>query len=306
MSTTAVRHLVVRLFRSGLVIILSWAAVNFGCLTPILAATAFEEGLENFNQHRYNTAADCFQRALKTRPNDARLHFFLGQCFEHLLDPDSAKAEYELAFRLNPFDEQGKRARQAMLDLAGQEAVRAMGPIDTPEMYRQCLDIINRQTNDLKARSLRDGFRHSQRSLSIGESEAGRRGYTGALRGSFAGEISDRSEIASSYWRYDSLRESAKHRELATHRAFEAERCSNNLKELLADHSNHGTNPKLRALGTNLYVRNYRNNDFDLLAPPQDPVVELRAKDKSLFDSKMPGDMPTFSIRSLHLWDEGK
>src|ERR1700722_20555099 len=68
---------------------------------------AFNEGMENYNNHRFHAASDSFQKALAKDPNNAKTHYYLGLCFEALMDPDSAKSEYEMAFQINPFSEQG-------------------------------------------------------------------------------------------------------------------------------------------------------------------------------------------------------
>ena len=65
---------------------------------------------------------------------------------------------------------------------------------------------------------------------------------------------------------------------------------ANNLERLMAEKQNTGaSNPKLRALGTNLFVRYYGSHDQDgstAGAPPADPVQELKAKELKFSDMK--------------------
>jgi hypothetical protein len=72
--------------------------------------------------------------------------------------------------------------------------------------------------------------------------------------------------------------------------AQSAQDAANNLERLMAEKQN-GTNstPKLRALGTNLFVRYYGSHDQDgstAGAPAADPVVELKVKQLKLSDMK--------------------
>jgi len=51
---------------------------------------------------------------------------------------------------------------------------------------------------------------------------------------------------------------------------------ANNLQYLLAD-KKHPGEAKLRAFGTNLFVRYYGNEDHEAPTPPPDPILQLRA-----------------------------
>jgi hypothetical protein len=68
-----------------------------------------------------------------------------------------------------------------------------------------------------------------------------------------------------------------------------AQDTANNLQRLMADKSNNSSTPKLRALGTNLFVRYYGSHDQDgstaSVAPP-DPLQELKAKQWKLSEMK--------------------
>ncbi|HEY9734346.1 MAG TPA: hypothetical protein V6C89_20715 [Drouetiella sp.] len=68
--------------------------------------------------------------------------------------------------------------------------------------------------------------------------------------------------------------------------ALYAQDSANNLERLMGERSSSGS-PRLRALGTNLFVRYYGNHDQDgseVSTPPADPVQELKAREMSLTD----------------------
>jgi hypothetical protein len=72
--------------------------------------------------------------------------------------------------------------------------------------------------------------------------------------------------------------------------AQSAQESANNLERLMAEKPNSGSGtPKLRALGTNLFVRYYGSHDQDgstASTPPADPVQELKAKELKFSDMK--------------------
>ena len=69
----------------------------------------------------------------------------------------------------------------------------------------------------------------------------------------------------------------------ATQQAAEVQKSANNLKSLLAE-DKHSSGPHLRALGTNLFVRNYSDHDDDNSVVPADPPLELKATAIKLSD----------------------
>jgi hypothetical protein len=79
------------------------------------------------------------------------------------------------------------------------------------------------------------------------------------------------------------MREAALARYEAARRSVEIQKSANNLKLLIADPSNKPGNAKLRALGTNLYVRFYGSPERDDV-PGEDKPLELRARQGLLSD----------------------
>jgi len=96
------------------------------------------------------------------------------------------------------------------------------------------------------------------------------------------GGTSNLSGIRSSYIRSDSSVQAMRAQQEGLHSASELQKSANNLESLLGEQPKYGT-PHLRALGTNLFVRNYSEHDDDSTAPA-DPPIELRAKAVKLSD----------------------
>ncbi len=109
----------------------------------------------------------------------------------------------------------------------------------------------------------------------------GRGGYGGGFRGVGygPGEISDLNYLRGNYGRTDvRVRAMASQREAAQRAAHVAESATNLKDQLLRPPKKGGA--RLRALGTNVYVRYYgdetpSSSDEKI---PEDPAIELRAK----------------------------
>ena len=52
---------------------------------------------------RYNAAIGAFKKAEELRPNDAKVHYNLGQAYEAAGVPREAAFEYSYALRINPY-----------------------------------------------------------------------------------------------------------------------------------------------------------------------------------------------------------
>lgn len=88
--------------------------------------------------------------------------------------------------------------------------------------------------------------------------------------------------IDTHYLRSDAAVRAAHYQTLGLQQAAETQKSANNLKTLLAEDKNK-PGPHLRALGTNLYVRNYSDHDDDSVAPV-DPELQLKATALRLAD----------------------
>ncbi|MDR3613594.1 MAG: hypothetical protein P4L53_08505 [Candidatus Obscuribacterales bacterium] len=96
------------------------------------------------------------------------------------------------------------------------------------------------------------------------------------------GHYSNLQAMDTYYLRTDAAVRAAHYQTLGLLQATETQKSANNLKTLLAEDKNRA-GPHLRALGTNLYVRNYSDHDDDSYAP-EDPLLQLKATAQRLAD----------------------
>jgi tetratricopeptide (TPR) repeat protein len=94
--------------------------------------------------------------------------------------------------------------------------------------------------------------------------------------------VSNTAAINSSWIRADSQVQAMRAQEGGVKAAMELQKSANNLESLLGEKPSAGS-PHLRALGTNLFVRNYADHDDDSI-PPVDPIIELKARQQRLAD----------------------
>ncbi|HEY9774391.1 MAG TPA: tetratricopeptide repeat protein [Planktothrix sp.] len=267
------------------------ALLGYAFSLPVLAADTSDmlDGMEQFSYKRYHAATDLFERVIAQDPRNTRAHYYLGMCFERLKDAANAKQEYDAAFHLNPFSDEGHASREALLHLSG-SVEEGKHPTDGPKVYDQAVREINRQAADNAQRWVDWGNSNANYRTRLGAIEAGMKRQqakyaTNALRNSTYGrEISNQHLLDASYQLSDAQVQANKYRQDGTNAARFTYESANSLKQQLGEHrtNNDSLTPRLRALGTNLYVRNYGDYDDDL--PPADPPLELRAKAKSFAD----------------------
>jgi Flp pilus assembly protein TadD len=88
---------------------LKWMVV-FGVFA-VLSATAsaqervslagrFREGMVRYDRRDYEGAIRAFEAALKERPDDPRIHYYLGYAYYKNRDFEDARASFEEAYRL--------------------------------------------------------------------------------------------------------------------------------------------------------------------------------------------------------------
>jgi tetratricopeptide (TPR) repeat protein len=96
------------------------------------------------------------------------------------------------------------------------------------------------------------------------------------------GAVSNQNQINTSYIRSDANVQAMRAQQAGVKSAEELQKSANNLESLLGEKPRAGS-PHLRALGTNLFVRNYSDHDDDSI-PPVDPIIELKARQERLAD----------------------
>jgi len=254
---------------------------------PRAQAGPLEDGIEQYYYKRFRTAAMFFEEACARNPMSWKPHFYLARTLEQLREYDAAKAEFEFCFRLNPFSKEGRLAKQAVLDLASDREKRKHVAED-PMIVQQALRLLNLQSSDLKGRLRNEADRLANDRMARAAQRLQLRVETDPTRYRRwyyrpDDEVSNRAYIQNSWHRNDAMREAALARYEAARRSVEIQKSANNLKLLLADPNHKPGNARLRALGTNLYVRFYGSPERDDV-PGEDKPLELRARAGLLSD----------------------
>ncbi len=249
--------------------------------TPCAFAGPLEDGIEQYYYKRFHTAAMYFEEACAKDPMNWKPHFYLARTLEQLREYEAAKAEFEYCFRLNPFSKEGRLAKAAVLDLAA-DRERRKHVAEDPMIIQQALRLLNSQSADMKVRIRAEANRRADEHMRLAAQRLGMPVETNPNRYRRwyyrpDDEVSGNAYIQNSWYRNDAMRSAALMRLEATKRAAEIQKSANNLKLLIADPSNKPGSAKLRALGTNLYVRFYGSPEMDDV-PGDDKPLELRAR----------------------------
>jgi tetratricopeptide (TPR) repeat protein len=267
--------------RPFLLLAILLASLNFS--PAVRAATAYDDGIENFSGSRYHAAEANFEQALAANPNDTRALLMLGRTREFLKDSAGAKEAYTAAFNINPFNADGAQAKSALFDLTAKVEAQKHAPKDDERAMRKSAQLIQQQGRDLGQRHINYGNALARDRLNLTFLSALAEGQPlGRLNWRQRGEVSSWEQTRQAFRQFDDRAQAINYRANATRTAAAAQTSANNLILLLAEQDN-GTNPHLRALGTNLYVRNYGSSRLDDL-PPDDPPLELRARAWKLAD----------------------
>ena len=266
-----------------------------GISVPRAMAGPLEDGIEQYYYKRFHTAAMFFEEACARDPMNWKPHFYLARTLEQLREYEAAKAEFEYCFRLNPFSKEGRLAKAAVLELASDREKRKHVAED-PMIVQQALRLLNLQSAGLKGRLRADAERLAADRMARAAHRLNMQVETNPNRYRrwyyrTDDEVSNRAYIQNSWHRTDAMRESALARHEAVRRSVEIQKSSNNLKLLLADPTNKPGSAKLRALGTNLYVRFYGSPERDDV-PGEDKPLELKARAGLLSDLHLSASNP--------------
>lgn len=263
-------------------LLFAWASTP-----PVHALAAMEQGKQELKWKRYHAAKAQFMLEIQRNPSNQKAYLFLGRCLEYLRELEDAKATYRACYSVNPFSLEGKQAKKFLLDVSGQMEEREHRAVDSPQDVIDSGVLIQRQSLELQARKIREarGYEQIRRSMSP------RRGYSYSADGLYndgqrrRGEVSNQDFINNSHGIYDAANEAAKARAFGQRQAQSIQDTANALIERLGRKS-YGSAPALRAIGTNLYVQYYRSSteEEDNIPVPQDPTIELRAKQYKLGD----------------------
>ncbi len=232
------------------------------------------QGIDNYNRHRFHNAEDDFNQALELAPGMSRIYVYLGVTLLQINQRQSAIDAMKAAYELDPFGTYGRYAKHCLIVLMGDDAVRRRGPKDNLKVVKKTVDNVNSQ-------AYADAARHSN----IGQSIARAKQISASnFRVQQDPEnYSNELALKQAFVRTDAMVQAAKARQEAAKRAADTRESANNLKALITAKHLPG-DAKLRAFGTTLNTRYYGDETYNL-APhyiPREAPLELKASAKSI------------------------
>lgn len=230
------------------------------------------EGILAYKQGQYKTAVTSLMGALNTEFNNATLHYYLGNCFVHLKQNESAIREFRIAHALAPDQEVGRFSKEVLNNLGVKVDGAAPTPYVPPKpVYRpdpiiaEALESLRQQSQEAQRYENqandflnREAEQRHQREIERQRNDMlqGNGHYT--RRGRF---IQSDKLPADSQRRLDGLKsnfenQSNARKQSSNAKVDELRRTQENLENLLND-KNPKSGVKLKPAGTNLYNRNY-------------------------------------------------
>ncbi len=252
-------------------------AISFSLFDCKLASAEMSpemrSGIIAYRGGDYKAAVSSFMGALNTEFNNATLHYYLGNSFVHLKQPDSAIREFRIAYALSPDEAVGKFSKDALTGLGVGTDASSMpaAPLPKPKPVRkpdpiieQALESLRKQTAEAKSYEdrandflSRDAQQRSQqieqtRNELVRNNQVWRRGRGYVPSDRLPSDTQQMLENLKN--QLDSSTNSR--RQSSNTRVNELQKTQSNLENLLQDKSNR-PGVKLKPAGTNLYTRNY-------------------------------------------------
>ncbi|MBX9689012.1 MAG: hypothetical protein K2X27_20050 [Candidatus Obscuribacterales bacterium] len=241
--------------------------------------SVINDGIDNYNRHRFHNAEDDFNDALYLAPGMSRIHVYLGVTLLQLNQRRSAIDAMRAAYELDPFGNYGRYAKHCLITLMGDEEVRKRGPKDNLKTVQKTLSLVNSSANKDAARQ--QNFVGSI----VAAKQSSAYSFANSLnRDGFSNEMA----LKQSYVRTDAMTQVARARQDAALRSTYTYESANNLKSLLTAKLLPG-DAKLRAFGTTLHARYYGDETYNL-APtyiPREAPFELKASAASIKSAKI-------------------
>ena len=250
---------------------------------------AYALAAQELKQKRYHAAADAYLKVININPRYSPAYAYLGDILVKLKDYEGAKEAYRAGFEVDPFGQYGRYGKAKLMGLAKRDASIRTQPQDSQLIVERTLKLINKQSNDLSNIHAAEGQRWSRWRTDLANIQLrriaqesntsvnaiGRRGY----QGYDDREQSNLANIRNNYVRNDAAVQATKIRAEAARKAAFVAQSAADLKSQMMQPVRTG-NAKLRALGTNLYVRYYGSDTPSWNDGPvaDDAPVELAAK----------------------------
>lgn len=229
-------------------------------------------GIDNYNKHRYHNAEDDFNEALELAPGMSRIHAYLGITLLQMNQRKAAIDALRASYELDPFGSYGRYSKNCLIILMGDEEVRKRGPKDDLKTVQKTISKVNTNADS-------ESSRHNR----FGERIASDRQFSGSRAASSmvydADSWTNQAALRQRYMRSDASEQAARVRQDAARRASLTQESANNLKSLITAKILPG-DAKLRAFGTSLTAR-YYGDETRNLAPwyiPREAPLELKAK----------------------------
>lgn len=288
-----------RLFSIGAIATILSAA-PFYAAQAVALAPEVREGISAYNKADYKSAVISFSSALNTEFNNAVVHYYLGNCFIKLNQPESAIREFRIAYAIAPDAEVGQYSKEALKvfgidsdasgaaadDPASATAKTKKAPKTNPALD-QAIESLRKQTffaKDNEARmneiTSRDVEKRNEERLQRAKQEAERN----SVRYSRKGRATQVPMSNESKKMLDDLKnqfdsELAARKKNMDARGDELQRSATNLEKLLMEQKISKPGPKLKPEGTNLYIRNYEASKGAV--PSKEDTVKAGSATKS-------------------------
>lgn len=233
-----------------------------------------KDGIIAYKQGQYKSAVTSLMGALNTEFNNATLHYYLGNSFVHLKQPDSAIREFRIAYALAPDQEVGKFSKEALTNLGVDLSVGAAPapyvppkPVHRPDpIIAEALESLRKQSEQAQRYEsqandflTRDAEQRQQRELERQRNEM-LQGNGSWRRG--RGFVPSDKLPTDSQNRLDGLKSNFENqlntrRQSGNAKVNELRRTEENLERLLNEKTPTRSGVKIKPAGTNLYTRNY-------------------------------------------------
>lgn len=283
--------------RVGRAFELAWVAAAALAILVANSAQALADpavqGITKYKEHSYLEAAKFFQEATVRDPYDARAHYYLANSWMYLRNSKQAVREYQACFDLDPLSAYGQNARRAILGLGKAYAGCVRGAVaeedhervapDTPHSIKQAVNQIRKETQERENINRQWGEGIAKASVTKGAlTEAKITRDTDLLVFDLnpnnnavsadlqleLNEIKQKGVFAGQRARQDAQQQATRHMTAAAQKSTLVENSATNLLSLIAEDPRPG-HVKMKALGTNLYVRNYGTEKI----PVQEPLL---------------------------------
>lgn len=253
---------------------------------------AYNAAVNDMKLRRYHAAADEFLEAIRLNPYDPASYAYLGETLLALKDRGGATESFKACFEVAPSSTYGRYAKGKLMALSAQNAYLNAAPQDSPKVVARTIDQINRQSKDLGRRYNTEFQNWSKWQAALHGMQSSRiaRTANGRLRQVYGddvatgngwrqeAEFSNQSYIRNVRNQSAGMTRMVREQNNARLKALYVAESAANLKDQLLKAPRPG-DARLRALGTNLYVRYFgdENSSERSMPVPEDPPIELRA-----------------------------